>query len=163
MEIADSILRARDFDIFFLHNSGGELRPVHCATFGSLLPEELNDDEYIAHCIGWYGDPWFPLQEEDIVIEYENVRHILGINAPEGLLTNDERHVAYIRTFVKMARKGLWSYDRYHLPHSEPQQEDTRFLLIAHPRKPGNPGVEHPCLKICNRFTLVDDYKTIVR
>ncbi len=162
MKIDESILLSRDFDIFFAQEVRGRIRLVHCATFGAILPEELNDDDYIAECINRAESSFLFLSSEDIEIEEENVNHILGANLPEGLLNNEERRHAYIRTFVNMARKGYWSYDRYHSPHTEPSRDDNRFLLIAHPkdhkRLPHSPFFH---LNTSNNLTLLDDYKAI--
>lgn len=162
MKIDDSILITRDFDIFFYHETDGGIRPVHCATFGGLLPEDLNDDDYIAYCLQEVAAfPGF-LPLEEIVIEEDNVNHILGLNTPDGLLNNEERRNAYIRTFVDMASKGFWSFDRYHHPHSEPNWEDNRFILIAHPKSTIK-NIHPFWLKFCNRITLIDYYNDIVK
>ncbi|MDE5871224.1 MAG: hypothetical protein K2H22_04740 [Muribaculaceae bacterium] len=160
MKIDDSILLARDFDIFFLHEVCGKFRPVHCATFGSLLPEDLNDDDYIAYCAGEVAASPIFLPEQEIEIMTDNVNHILGLNTQEDLMNNEERRGAYIRTFVNMARKGFWSYDRYHHPHSEPNREEDRFILISYPKLKGD---FYPRLRVCNCMTLIDDYKAIVK
>lgn len=162
MKIDDSILLTRDFDIFFRHEKDGVIRYVHCATFGSLLPEDLNDDDYITSCVKEvaYSPTFLPLEE--IVIEYDNVNHILGLNTQEGLVNNEERRNAYIRTFVIMASKGFWSFDRCHDPHSEPNWDDNRFILIAHPKS--TIKNMHPFgLKLCNHVILVDHYNDIVK
>ena len=105
--------------------------------------------------------------EDEIFIENKNVDYILGANTTEGLLTIEERKNAYIRTFVNMARKGFWSYDRYHSPHSEPEPEDNRYLLIARPKTPKDQKLalrEHrPWLIQCKHITLIDDYKAITK
>lgn len=160
MKIDDSILLTRDFDIFFRHETDGGIIPVHCATFGSLLPEDLNDDDYILSCGEEIATSPLFLPLEKIVIQDDNVNHVLGHNTPEGLLNNEERRNAYIRTFVNMARKGFWSFDRYHRPHSEPHPDDNRFILIAFPRRKAD---RYPCLKLCNQFTLINHYNDIIR
>ena len=168
MKIEESILLTRDLDIFFGHEIDGEVRPVHCATFGGLLPEELNDEDYIYGCLyEVISTPDMFFTEDEIFIEKYNVDYILGANTPEGLLTIDERKNAYIRTFVNMARKGFWSYDRYHSPHSEPEPEDNRYLLIARPKTPKDQQLAlkeyRPWLIQCNHITLIDDYKAITK
>ncbi len=159
MNIEESILLSRDLDIFFAQELEGGIRPVHCATFGAMLPEELNDDEYITDCIAQVASSPLFLSSDEIDIELENVNHLLGQNLPEGLLTNDERLNAYIRTFVNMARKGFWSYDRYHSTHSEPHREDNRFLLIAHPKD--SEECSSIPLKSSNNLTLIDHLKDV--
>lgn len=162
MKIDESIQLSRDLDLFFLQDVDKERKSVHCATFGAILPEELNDEDYIVNCITQAKSTPLYLSDAEIEVEYDNVIHILGENMPEGLLSNEDRLTAYIRSFVNMARKGFWSYDRYHSPHSEPKKEDGRFLLVAHPKQFAKiPDNHYNQLRLCNSFTLVDDYKDI--
>lgn len=162
MKINDSILLTRDFDIFFRNETDGGFRLVHCATFGGLLPEDLNDDDYIAYCLKEVAALPAFLPLEEIIIEEDNVNHILGLNTHEDILNNEERRHAYIRTFVNMASKGFWSFDRFHHPHSEPNWEDNRFILIAHPKSMIK-NMYHSWLKLYNHITLIDHYNDIVK
>ena len=155
MEFDDIFLSCHDLDIFFTKVDNNDTIPVHCATFESSLPENLNDDEYYYNCIEMvFGAP-FLLSEEDIEIEWENVRQILGENLQPDLLTNEERETHYIRTFKSMAMKGFWSYDRWHEPHTDVSgDEDKRFILIAHPKKRISWPIQR--LRKCNELILLN-------
>lgn len=142
MKIDDNILRNQDLDIFFKSNFQGQILPIHCATFGALLPEELNDDKYIYDCISYIRDIEMVLDVDDIEILTENVIRILGQDNAENpilrdrLLSPQERIEEYVSTFRVMARKGFYSFDKLHCPNELPDIDNSfDYLLIAKPKE----------------------------
>lgn len=160
MRFDDFFLESHDMDVFFQPYGVKCILPVHCATFGSLLPEEMNDVDYYNCCMTAIANMPYRYTPDEIEIEYENVRYLLGEQIEQSHFTFDERVAAYVRTFVNMACRGFWSYDRFHRAHSEPELEDKRFILIAHPRSVSHDNLQIE-LRTCKDIILINNINQI--
>lgn len=123
----DSYIATRDIDWFFRLNGF----PIHVASFGGMLPERVNDKEYLTDI----------QQRIANLDEMEGIE--IGINEAyvNRLFTNNDNSQQakerYLRCFAGFAKKGFFSFDKFNL--NEPQ--DTRYVLIAWP-KISNPKLE---------------------
>lgn len=133
----------RDLDLFCLINN----KPVHIATAGGIIPKSLesgiifNCTRKMKECdIVWpnYDVGLNPVLR--LILNYdqqtENIYLVLNTIYPDSFenLTNEELYRKYIQdiyghSFINMACKGFWSYDKTNL--AEP--EDDVFHLVASP------------------------------
>lgn len=115
-------LNSLDLDIFFQDGS----KIIHLASAGGLLPERLlNSDSYNENVLNIISNfnPEFEFEVNPNLIE------ILGIN--QDNLEN------YIGSFVEMAKRGFYSYDKSRLGDFE----DLTFHLVARPKSPLKPHI----------------------
>lgn len=123
----DSYIASRDIDWFLKLNG----IPIHVASFGGMLPEKVNDKEYLTD------------MQQRIANLDEMVGMEIGINEDyvNSLFANNENpqqsKERYLRSFASFAKKGFFSYDKLDL--YEPL--DTHYILIAWP-KISNPKLE---------------------
>lgn len=115
----DSYIASRDIDWFLKLNG----IPIHVASFGGMLPEKVNDKEYLTD------------MQQRIANLDEMVGMEIGINEDyvNSLFANNENPQQsierYLRSFAGFAKKGFFSYDKFNL--NDPQ--DARYILIAWP------------------------------
>ncbi|AQW92100.1 hypothetical protein [Elizabethkingia anophelis] len=108
---------SRDLDIFLRDSN----KFIHFASAGGLLPEQaINSDEYNNLIIEAISSD---TSEFEIDIN-PNLIELLGLNQ-DSLTT-------YLESFIEMARKGFFSYDKSKLGDFE----DQTFHLVARPRQP---------------------------
>lgn len=108
---------SRDLDIFLKDS----IKFIHFASAGGLLPERtINSDEYnnlIVEAIS--------KDKSELEVEINpNLIELLGLNQ-DGL-------TRYLGSFVEMAKKGFYSYDKSKLGNFE----DQTFHLVAKPKQP---------------------------
>lgn len=108
---------SRDLDIFLRDNS----KFIHFASAGGMLPERaINSDEYNNLIIEAISQ-----DKSELEIEINpNLIELLGLNQ-DGLNR-------YLGSFVEMAKKGFFSYDKSKLGDFE----DQTFHLVAKPKQP---------------------------
>ena len=99
--------------------------PIHCASNGGTLPKKVNvrsmnrkNQEVVAAL------PELLDRHEEIIVNERYVRNRL-----ENQLSEDS-YEHYIRSFVSMARKGFWSFDR-----EINDANDDIYMWIAKPAK----------------------------
>lgn len=128
-------MQSRDIDWFF--RSSGNL--IHCASNGGLLPEIVADIDYLE------SSGKIVAAMEDVITDdryiFINKEHVDAIVREQLELIRSVRERTefdddwlnevsirsnYLDTFVKMARKGIWSYDRV-------GGEDGSYVLVARP------------------------------
>lgn len=137
MSIDIKTLASLDLDVFF--NCGG--MPMHIATFGALLPEELNDEKYIHSCHRHNQVQGSIYSVEDIEVNPGALEFLESTqNRFDMLMPIDERRQAYLRTFVQMARYGYYSYDRQHNMQESlgRDNEVSEYILVAYPKRVHN-------------------------
>lgn len=115
-------LNSLDLDIFFKDES----KMIHLASAGGLLPERLlNSDSYNKNILDI-------ISNFNSEFEFEvnpNLTEILGISQ-DGLEN-------YIISFIEMAKRGFYSYDKSKLGDFE----DLTFHLVARPKSPLKPNI----------------------
>jgi hypothetical protein len=108
---------SRDLDIFLLDSN----KLIHFASGGGLLPERaINSDEYNNLILAEISQD---LSEFEIEI---------NPNLSELLNLNQENLERYLVSFIEMARKGFYTYDKSKLGNFE----DQTFHLVAKPIRP---------------------------
>lgn len=105
---------SRDIDIFFRNS----LRLIHIASGGGMLPNSLSEIDII-------NEQFIELISK---IEYDNK---IVINPRLNLIINQNANYFdyYFESFVQMAKKGFFSYDKTKLGVFE----DMTYHLVAHP------------------------------
>lgn len=126
-------LRSKDLDWFFKKDTPEGVRFVHCASFGGYIPDKVNDQQYLLSCQKIVAEHNFIFEEDDIAVQEDNINKILGEQPEKANHTREEEVKVYKRSFVHMARKGFWSYDKFHEPHQR-ASEDNKYILIAYPK-----------------------------
>lgn len=137
MSIDSKTLATLDLDVFFAFND----LPVHIATFGGFIPEELNDEDYIRSCHLRNKTNGLIFSFEEIAINPGALENLEATqNMFERLMTIEERQQAYLRTFVQMARYGYFSYDRQHdmRENSDRDKDENEYILVAYPKQSHN-------------------------
>ncbi len=150
-----------DMDIFFVMNG----YPTHLASNGGILPNklgtiaELQDMQIAAQSLQMqfdYGLNFaylntlnpadFPTEEEMMETGYLNTEHFMQFNNREDI----PFHVKlYAHSFVEMAKRGFWSFDRltdYYIERNTNTRIESAFQLVAWPigkRQVQNPKVGH--------------------
>lgn len=99
--------------------------PIHCASNGGVLPNKVNVrsvNRRIQEAVA--AMPEVLDEHEEVIINERYVRGRLEIQFPEGA------YEQYISSFVSMARKGFWSFDR----ELNEDHEDV-YMWIAKPTR----------------------------
>lgn len=108
---------SRDLDIFLRDSN----KLIHFASGGGLLPERaINSDEYNNLIIA-------EISRDQSEFEIE-----INPNLSELLNLNQENLGRYLVSFIEMARKGFFTYDKSKLGNFE----DPTFHLVAKPIRP---------------------------
>ncbi|MCM1142074.1 MAG: hypothetical protein NC453_26180 [Muribaculum sp.] len=134
LKFSENDLVSRDIDWFFKQRMSDAIRFVHCASFGGYVPPVINQHEYLLSCQIEVSESSFIFEEEDIFIHEDNIKKMLGEHLEYSNMTREEEVKAYARSFVYMARKGFWSYDKFHNSHEKPSLKDNKYVLIASPK-----------------------------
>ncbi|MFN8296695.1 MAG: hypothetical protein U0T69_10900 [Chitinophagales bacterium] len=113
---------SRDLDIFLRDSD----KFIHFASAGGMLPEgAVNSDVYNNLVIE-------ELSQDNSDSEIE-----INPNISELLSLTDDDLTDYLASFVEMAKKGFFSYDKSKLGDFE----DQTFHLVAKPKSPIKPNV----------------------
>src|SRR5574343_1826661 len=109
----------RDLDIFFKDSS----KLIHIATAGGQIPNQLADNDK---------------QNEEFASEVSNLEQTFEVevnqNLAEFVNVPDNGLERYLRDFILMASRGLYSYDKTKVGNFE----DQFFHLVARPKKAEN-------------------------
>lgn len=111
-EIEQSTL---DLDIFFSDNN----KLIHLASGGGILPDKLTETEKYND----YISRLMPSLSTEFEIE-------INPNLPEILNLIENGLENYLSSFVEIAKKGFYTYDRSNIG----QFHDTTFHLVAKPK-----------------------------
>lgn len=98
--------------------------PMHFASNCGLLPDKVNNREVNRRIQEIVASAQNLIERSQVIINGEYVRLRLGEEAGETVF-ND-----YVRTFVEMAMKGYWSFDRC------VEGEENTYIWIAKPSVP---------------------------
>lgn len=164
-----------DIDIFFVMNG----YPTHLASNGGILPgklgtiTELQDMQIAVQSLPMQFDyelnyeyldtlnpTDFPTEEEMMETGFLETEHYIQFNNRVDI----PFHVRlYVHSFVEMARRGFWSFDRFADYKIEGNTENSLasvFQLVAWPinnKELQNPKVGHEFeIKNCNPYNLGD-------
>lgn len=137
-------MKARDFDLFCIINN----KPVHIATLGAVIPEELNNIQRITTNINDVCGikPITKAVLNEVIIkkyvsteDYEFLRYLdketvrSNVSKLPGFDKFDEATPIHIKLFswyfMEMARRGFFSFAHYG------SEEDDKFFLVAWPEK----------------------------
>lgn len=132
-KIAKSYLLSHDIDWFFCTGN----RIVHCASNTALIPQKCADNSNlkITQEIIAFLPIIYSLDQISINQEYEesyilrDYRQILDLFGDDFPLKQEEYRAQYLETFIKMAQRGLWTYDH------QPDLEENEYILVAHPEE----------------------------
>ena len=115
---------SRDLDIFLSDRS----KLIHIASAGGSLPKTVLDSDV-------YNDNILTsLSQIDSNLSFEVD---INPNLVEILDLNENEIENYIKSFVEMASKGFYSYDKTRICNFE----DQTFHLVAKPSSPTNPNI----------------------
>ena len=115
--------------------------PIHVASNGGKVPDEIekkHNNELLSQI---YAEEEF-LSEEEIVVNREGIRELLKRQYSQlqestrnrdnvsHIEVTDEAIDCYAVSFIKMARRGFLSVDRFDYSHFD----NTNCLVIAYPK-----------------------------
>lgn len=143
-----------DIDYFFIQDFGDEARPIHIASNGGVLPDRLGSMAFIQNCQNQAYS--LPMQFDYVL----NMNYLNQLNAEDFPLEEDVAESGFLQTehynqfndrvdlpfhlkvyaysFVEMARRGFWSFDRL-TEYSTQDMYNARNLssvyqLVAYPK-----------------------------
>lgn len=146
-----------DIDYFFVQDFGDEAKPIHIASNGGVMPDRLGSMAFIQNCqnqafdlpmqfdyvlnmdyLNQLNAEDFPSIEEMAESDFMNTLHYTQFDN-----TNLPHHIKlYAYSFVEMARRGFWSFDRLTDGSGEDMlnSEDRAniYQLVARPKLPEN-------------------------
>ena len=134
MEYSEAYQRSRDIDWFF--HAGN--RCIHVASNAGKLPDFVNDIQRLRK---EQADVFtLPDNQDAKVVETQYVYYRVQAFVEESQKKNlqadiQEIHDSYIASFLAMARKGFYSYDR-------DLDDDSRYILICGPERPTQIGLQ---------------------
>lgn len=126
---------AKDIDWFFC--SGGI--PVHVASAGDILPEEINDRESLRELQRVVYTLPYIWTTEDLIFNEEflgNYVERMTTSYPE-FFTAEEWRDNYLRSFAEMARRGFVSLDRT-LTYAEENADSHMYHVVCYPKQFGD-------------------------
>lgn len=153
-----------DIDYFFIQDFGDEAKPIHIASNGGVMPDGLGSMAFIQDCQNQaFALPMqfdyqlnmnylnqlkvedFPLEEDVVESGFLQTEHYNQFNDRTDLPFHLK---VYAYSFVEMARRGFWSYDRL-TEYSIQDMYNTRNLssvyqLVAYPKLPEGDTVQLP-------------------
>lgn len=112
-----SYLQSKDIDWFFKCGSAY----VHIASAGGYLPKEVNNREKLRAIQYKVSQLPYLFSVQKIVVNEKLINQMLN-NKPKSIL-------AYVESFVDMARRGFVSLDRTNI--AEPS--DNRYHIVCRP------------------------------
>lgn len=137
-------MKARDFDLFCIINN----MPVHIATLGAVIPEELNNVQRISTNINdvcGIKPTTNAILNEDLIKKYvstDDYKYLRDLDQKNvsanvsrlpGFDKFDEETPIYIKLFswyfMEMARRGFYSFAHYG------SDDDDKFFLVAWPEE----------------------------
>ena len=131
-----------DIDYFFIQDFGDEAKPIHIASNGGVLPDRLGSMAFIQNCQNQAYS--LPMQFDYVL----NMNYLNQLNAEDFPQEEDNQfndrvdlpfHLkVYAYSFVEMARRGFWSFDRL-TEYSTQDMYNARNLssvyqLVAYPK-----------------------------
>ena len=129
MKFAESYLRTRDIDWFFIVNN----HYIHVASNGGFIPNFVNDvsrlreEQARVSQLPINQDSDFVINSEYVDSRLSRVMENLG-NRIKDFINIEELHNSYLSSFIEMAKKGFYSYDRA-------LEDNKKFTLICYPKK----------------------------
>ena len=167
-----------DIDYFFVQDFGNETKSIHIASNGGVMPDRLGSMAFIQNCqnqafnlsmqfdyvlnmdyLNQLNAEDFPSIEEMAESDFMNTPHYTQFDN-----TNLPHHIKlYAYSFVEMARRGFWSFDRLTDGSGEDMlnSEDRAniYKLIARPKLPENGRFNMPKVGYVFRNDSVMSYR----
>ena len=134
MKYSKEYQRTRDIDWFFRKGN----RCYHVASNGGLLPDFVNDvlrlREEQAN-VSSLDNIYESIDDVNLNHQYvnERIKRIIEqyriYNNEQEIPSIEEMKKAYLKSFIEMAKKGFYSYDRA-------LEGDSKYVLICGPQEP---------------------------
>lgn len=167
-----------DIDYFFIQDFGDEAKPIHIASNGGVIPDRLGSMSFIQNC----QKQAFALPMQfDYVLNMEYLNQLNTEDFPSieeiaesGFMNTDHytqfdnlnlHHHAklYAYSFVEMARRGFWSFDRLTDGSGEDMLNSgdraNIYQLVASPKIPENGDFNMPEIGYVFRNGSVTSYR----
>ena len=116
----DAYIHSKDIDWFCII---GDVF-CHVASAGGLIPNIINDREKLRSLQKRVFDSDFIFDEEEIVVNEAFLDQQFG--------DDEEARMAYLHTFMSMARKGFVSFDRTNVM----DLSDQMYHIVCYPKNP---------------------------
>ena len=120
MKYDDAYIYSKDIDWFCII---GDVF-CHVASAGGMIPDSINDREKLRGLQKRVFDSDFIFDEEDIVVNEVFLNQHFG--------NDEEARMAYMLSFMSMARKGLVSFDRTNVM----DLNDQTYHIVCYPKNP---------------------------
>lgn len=120
MKYDDAYLYSKDIDWFCII---GDVF-CHVASAGGMIPDSINDREKLRGLQKRVFDSDFIFDEEDIVVNEVFLNQHFG--------DDKEARIAYMLSFMSMARKGFVSFDRTNVM----DLNDQTYHIVCYPKNP---------------------------
>lgn len=151
MKYSEAYQRTRDIDWFF---RAGE-HYIHVASNGGKLPDFVNDVQRLRKeqaYISTLGD----VKDVEVIVRDDYLEARIRASVDEARRMNIIRDVqllrkAYLSSFMSMARKGFYSFDRSN-------DDESRYILVCGPNK--HVDLNLKLLDMSNEIEFDDETKT---
>lgn len=120
MKYDDAYIYSKDIDWFCII---GDVF-CHVASAGGMIPDSINDREKLRGLQKRVFDSDFIFDEEDIVVNEVFLNQHFG--------NDEEARMAYMLSFMSMARKGFVSFDRTNVM----DLNDQTYHIVCYPKNP---------------------------
>ncbi len=167
-----------DIDYFFIQDFGNEAKSIHIASNGGVMPDRLGSMAFIQKCQNQAFT--LPMQFDYVLnMDYLNQLNAEDFPSPEEMAESNFMNTAhysqfdnltlshhiklYAYSFVEMARRGFWSFDRLTEASGEDMlNNEVRanvYQLVARPKLPENGRFNMPEVGYIFRNGSVSSYR----
>ena len=167
-----------DIDYFFIQDFGDEAKPIHIASNGGVMPDRLGSMAFIQNCqkqafalpmqfdyvlnmdyLNQLKAEEFPSTEEIAESGFMNTDHYTQFDN----LNLSHHTKLYAYSFVEMARRGFWSFDRLTDGSGEDMLNSEGranvYQLVASPKFSEHDRINYPRIGYVFRNGSVTSYR----